>query len=424
MSSYNKIIFLSIFFIFVNISNGKNIQNTHSKYKEDLLTSLAIDSEYNERFNESLVVYEKLFKNKPSYEYFIKMIYLSNRLKKYKKIQKLITKNLKRYKNKEELLLQEYVLTSLKLKQYKKALKKAKKLLKKYNNSKNYTLVADVYYINKKYKKALKYYESSYGKKKNLDSLLKLVDILYNYLNKKKTAISYLETYHRLNGCNKEVCIRLLQYYKQKGNLDGMLSISNVMFRKYKDIYPKVKLIKLKNLIVDLYIKQDINKAIKFLEKTKFDDRKLLNLYALQKNYKKALKLVRKIYLQTGNKSFLGQIAILEYEINFKKYRQNIIYNFEKSLKYKSNDEYENYYGYILVEHNIDIKKGIKLIKKALKKYPKNIAYRDSLAWGYYKNKQCKKAFKIMYSIVEEIGLGDNEIKKHWYKIKKCKGKR
>ena len=62
-----------------------------------------------------------------------------------------------------------------------------------------------------------------------------------------------------------------------------------------------------------------------------------------------------------------------------------------------------------------------KLIKSALKTTPNNIAYLDSLAWGYYKLGECKKALGIMEKIVKVTGLNDSEIKFHWEKIKNCK---
>ena len=118
-------------------------------------------------------------------------------------------------------------------------------------------------------------------------------------------------------------------------------------------------------------------------------------------------------------------MAILEYELSINKSKpmKTIIANFEKSLAYKSNATYENFYGYILIDHNIDIKKGLKLIKKAIKKSPNNFAYKDSLAYAYYKNGNCTKAYTLMNDIKDKIGLKNSDIKKHWNEIKNCKDK-
>ena len=101
---------------------------------------------------------------------------------------------------------------------------------------------------------------------------------------------------------------------------------------------------------------------------------------------------------------------------------KNVIANFELALSSGiNNSEFQNYYGYLLIDYNINIHKGIKLIKQALKTSPNNIAYIDSLAWGYYKINKCKEAYKLMKKVVSLTGLGDSEIKQHWEKINRCK---
>ncbi|MFQ3546813.1 MAG: tetratricopeptide repeat protein [Termitinemataceae bacterium] len=42
--------------------------------------------------------------------------------------------------------------------------------------------------------------------------------------------------------------------------------------------------------------------------------------------------------------------------------------------------------GYILVDTDMDIRRGLVLCKKAVDKKPQNPAYLDSLGWAYYKN--------------------------------------
>ena len=45
---------------------------------------------------------------------------------------------------------------------------------------------------------------------------------------------------------------------------------------------------------------------------------------------------------------------------------------------------------------NINIDKGIKLVKKALELIPNNPAFLDSLGWGYFKKGNYKKAYKYI----------------------------
>jgi predicted Zn-dependent protease len=424
MSSYSSKIIIIFIVIFVTSCSIRqySVKTPEQTLKENIIISMALDLEYTKQYTQSAELYNILLQNNPnSYEYFAKNILLNRLLKNNTNIQKLTLNYIDNFSNKYEQIMQEYIIASVNLKQYKKALNSAKKLLKKYNNAKNYTIIADIYLLQKDYQNSSVYYESAYFKNHDADVLLSLTNILYTYLNKKTEAIAYLETHHRLYKCREKVCIKLLRYYEAKQNYNGMLSITKTLYNKFKKRYTNKELLKIKKLIVNLYIKIDIKKAIKFLENNSFDDQKLLNLYAQEDMYQKALNLTKKIYKKTKDDKYLGQIAILEYELDKDKYMQNIIYNFEKSLKNSSNDIYENYYGFILVDHNIDIKKGLKLIQKAYSKYPNNLAYKDSLAYAFYKNKNCNRAYNLMNDIVKQIGLKNQEIKTHWEQIKTCK---
>ena len=99
----------------------------------------------------------------------------------------------------------------------------------------------------------------------------------------------------------------------------------------------------------------------------------------------------------------------------------DVIFKFDKVLLVTNNHIYENYLAYILIDFDVNVKKGIALVKKALKEEPNNLAYIDTLAWGEYKLKNCQEANKQMKRVVDEIGLNDEEIKLHWEKIKECK---
>ena len=97
-----------------------------------------------------------------------------------------------------------------------------------------------------------------------------------------------------------------------------------------------------------------------------------------------------------------------------------MIEKFEKVLRVLDNHVYQNYLGYILIEYDKDIKRGLMYVNKALLQAPKNVAYLDSLAWGEYKLGRCKKAKEHMQEVINEVGEDDLEIKHHWKKIKEC----
>jgi len=421
MPSYNKII-LPLFIILFFASCFKQVTFTKEDYlKENIILNLAIDYEFNKQYKNSVNVYEQLFTKFNKYEYLQKILSLSIYIKDYKTVKEISFENIDKYEEHKEYLMRNYTFASIKLKQYADSLKIALKLVDINNTANNYSFVADSYYGLKKYELSSKYYESSYLKNNDINSLLNMSNILYGKLNKKKEAISYLQTYSLKHNCNKKVCATLLKYYQESQNITGMITVSTKLLDTYKNSYTNTKILKIQNYLLSLYLSSDIKKAIKYLEKEKFNDKKLLELYSVTNQNKKALNLTRKLYKKTKDLSLLGQIAIYLYEIDNNKNILSVIANFEKTLKYKSNPIYENYYGYILLNQNKKLKKALKLIQKAYSSNTKNIAYKDSLAYAYYKNKQYKKAYKLMNEIVSKVGTKDKEIKEHWQIIKKYK---
>ena len=62
----------------------------------------------------------------------------------------------------------------------------------------------------------------------------------------------------------------------------------------------------------------------------------------------------------------------------------------------------KNTYGFLLCEYEIDILKGLKLLREVVRMKPSNFSYLDSLGWGYFKSgdkktaiTNLKKAFNI-----------------------------
>ena len=75
-----------------------------------------------------------------------------------------------------------------------------------------------------------------------------------------------------------------------------------------------------------------------------------------------------------------------------KRYKQAIEY-YEKALDLDGrNANALNGLGYVLVDANIDIIRGLRCCKKAVDLNPKNPAYQDSLGWAYYKNGELLEA--------------------------------
>ena len=283
----------------------------------------------------------------------------------------------------------------------------------------DYLLVSEIYVKIKEFDTAVKYLEGAYIKDYNEKILDKMSIVLYVNMQRKKDAIAQLETHSRVYGCSKQICSRLIGFYSDENNIDGLLST-------YLRLYNIDSNKEIANKIVQIYgYKKDYLSMIKFLEENEVNDELLLQLYIQLKNYKKASPLSYKLFKNSGDYNYLGQSAIFEYEgsddKNSKDMHESVINKLENVIKTKKEGIYLNYLGYILIDHDIDVKKGLKYINMALDIEPDSTYYLDSLAWGYYKLGECKRASEIMDRVANMDGSSNPEVVEHIETIKKCK---
>ena len=86
---------------------------------------------------------------------------------------------------------------------------------------------------------------------------------------------------------------------------------------------------------------------------------------------------------------------------------------YEKALDMdESNTTALNGLGYILADSDIDIKRGIKLCRKAVDRKPQSAAYLDSLGWAYFKNGEINEARSWLRRAFD-LSPNRKEIKKH-----------
>ncbi len=103
--------------------------------------------------------------------------------------------------------------------------------------------------------------------------------------------------------------------------------------------------------------------------------------------------------------------------------QKRVIAKLQEVIETKKEGMYLNYLGYLLIDHDIDVKKGIEYVKEALKIEPDSIYYLDSLAWGYYKLGDCKEAAKVIKRVENIDGSDNEEVVKHIEAIEKCNKK-
>lgn len=429
MSSYKRaLVVLFIIFSFFGCSfQSNNLTKTYSykAYKnENELILHALEYTKQGNIKKASILYRKLFEKTLNDEYLFEYSRLIFSLKEYEEIIAYLDINKKYINKKEDEISKIYVLALMQKKELEKAKIYLKKVIKKYNTTQNKELLANVYLLKKDYTKAKNIFEEVYKKTLSSGSLLNFVDVMYTYLNEKEEAINYLESHLNIYGCDNLVCSKLLGFYQEQKDINGVISVLKRTYMSFKEEEKNsYTLDKVYKLLMYYLEKKDIKEAIAFLEQTKADDEKLLSLYQNAGMSNKAYKLVQKLYKRTGNLDYLAQVAMLEFEVakDREKVLKSVIKKFEDVLAVLDNHIYQNYLGYILIDFDIDVKKGLKLVKKALEKAPNNLAYIDSLAWGQYKLKDCKNAKINMQKVVDSAGLNDDEIRTHWEKIKECK---
>jgi len=302
-----------------------------------------------------------------------------------------------------------------------KAKAKAKELLALSSKPKDLELASNPYLFEGDYQKALELLNSAYSQSNDESTLLQIVNILQNYTKEYKKAIQLLEMHRRINvATSKDVYKKLIELYVATSNVDGIL-------QTYKDLYEIEQNPQYLAKIVNAYVlKGDYKGAIEYFEKNKSDDNILFDLYQHQKMYDKAFAFASKMYQKSKDPQWLAKKAIVTYEraSNKKdaKMIDEVIKYFDMAIKGGIKDgSYYNYYGYTLIDNDRDIQKGIKMVQQALKTDPTNSYYIDSLAWGYYKIHQCKKAYKLMKQIPKNEIEETIELKEHFEAIKKCK---
>ena len=75
-----------------------------------------------------------------------------------------------------------------------------------------------------------------------------------------------------------------------------------------------------------------------------------------------------------------------------------------------------NNLGYMLIDRNVDVNKGLALVEKALTFSPSEPSYLDSKAWGLHKSGKHKEALEI-FEKLEAGGMDDKELWLHMAKV-------
>ena len=270
------------------------------------------------------------------------------------------------------------------------------------------------------FKRALELLSKIYETLPRESVLLRMAEIMDEFTGERLKAIQLLEAHRRMNIVSNDVYIRLLVLYQKERDVDGILET-------YKALYAQDRNDEFLGKIIDAYVyKRDVDGAIAFLEKDKSKIELLYQLYKMKKDFTKAITLVDELYKDDNDAKWIAEKGVLIFENSEdkddKKMITDVLSHFERAIALGNDDSiYLNYYGYTLIDKEVDIKKGMQIIEEALVQQPNNTFYLDSLAWGHYKQRECSKAYVLMKRVVDEEGLEEQEIIDHWRAIKQCK---
>jgi len=417
MSWYRIILPLTILF---TLSHGALAQKL-LPIEEDTLLIRGILAEEYRAYESSYQIYKTLFDKTGQEIYLFKEVTsaLLSRSHIIESIDRLQLWNHK-YPNKIEVkrLLIPLLLSA---REVQSAKEEAEYLLEASSEPIDLDLASKSFFYAGEFERALGLLSKIYERVPQEEILLRMAQIMDEFTNQRKRAIQLLETHRRINiVVSQDVYAKLLRLYQKEQDIDGILET-------YKALYAQDEQKEYLDKIVEIYIyKRDISGAIAFLEKGNKGAKTLYELYKRQSYFTKALALIDTFYQADKNPKWIAEKGILTFEKsknkNDKKMIKEVIDYFEKALALGVDDSiYLNYYGYTLIENNVNIKKGMKIIQEALVQQPDNTYYLDSLAWGYYKKGKCQKAYSIMKRVVDEEGLSEPEILYHWNAIKACR---
>ncbi len=417
MSWYRIVFPLLIVFIFSTVmSSAKEIM----KISEDELIMRGLLYDEYKAYENSYQVYKKLYDDTGAEIYLFKEA--SSALMSRNHILESITR-LKTWDkvNPDRIEVRRLLIPLyLTIRQVKNATIEAEHLLEQSKEPMDLDLASNSFLYAGKFKRALELLSRVYETVPREEILLRMTDIMDEFTGERKKAIQLLETHRRMNIVSHDVYVKLLLLYQKEKDIDGILETYKALYMQDNDEQYLMK-------IIDAYIyKRDLDSAIIFLEADQSRNDILYELYKTKKYFSKALALVDKLYDEDKNSKWIAEKGVLLFENskdkNDKKMIQDVISHFEKAIELGNDDSiYLNYYGYTLIDKEVDVKKGISVIENALIQQPDNMYYLDSLAWGYYKQRDCDKAYKLMKRVVDEEGLEEAEIIEHWDAIRQCK---
>lgn len=317
------------------------------------------------------------------------------------------------------------------------AQKTLEELIKWDKDYRNYELLGDLYLQKQIFNLSLQNYRAS---KANLPEesapnevlALKIAEnelLLAAHANdkRKKEAINKakkeLESFVDEGACTLRVCMLLGKIYGDLGETDKLENLYIKLYELTRDENF------LRVLVEHLMAQKKYSKALDVALNYRIDDDLTLYLYERVGKLQEAYEFALKNYEEKKEKKYLLVAAVMEFENATKRQKidksllNSVAKKFEEGIDEQSGALYLNYYGYLLIDYDLDITKGINLVQRALTQEPNNLFYLDSLSWGYYKQGQCDEAWSVMLKTMHDKEFSNSkESKEHIRAIQQCLG--
>lgn len=383
------------------------------EFNEDAYILEALDAHDIKDDKKALNIYEILYKNTKKPEYLKEQIFALMRLDNPKKalslindFEKIIPNDLEILKTKAFILKNDVDAT----------LEIYKTIVKLDDSDSNNIILANLYAIKNDTANTKKHLLRAYQVNSNENILLLIVGVDIKNDNL-ESGISLIKS-HFENEMSEPFAHALLEVGANFDTIDKLKSLYLYYFDSNETP------LNARNLAKLYFFQNDMESIAKLSQRFELGDDFLIDIYITKKDYKNAKIIAQKALETTKDNHYLGVLAIIDFEATSNDKKSSIIpqvtQNLTKALQDKPNHIFYNYLGYLLIDYDIDTPKGIDYVKKALELLPDNIAYLDSLAWGYFKLQKCESAKSVMDKIPLEAIQKEAEIKEHWDLINKC----
>lgn len=312
------------------------------------------------------------------------------------------------------------------------AIKVLEKIYKQEPSNEVGEVLGNMYMLRSMPQNAQPIFQQIYDTTHHIDMLKKLL-LAFVAQKQEQKALGVLSQHLLHYGCEERFCEEAIGIYTDLRGLDFAKDVFEKLYVKNPTIPAAMNFMRVLIALKQFQEAQGIAKSFPF------DKGLLLDLYVMQGDYARAQKEARQAYEQSQNPKFLALEAVYEFSAQEQpthKQAESIAKKLGEAialLQAKGRQEsqpetpqdafFYNFYGYLLIDYEIDIKRGMEYVQKALAIEPYAIAYVDSLAWGHYKLGDCERAIKAFSQIPKDQIANNPDLRAHSYQIEGVCGK-